>query len=71
MRKIVVVLILVVAVAIIWYVFVREEPGSAEQLGREIDETIEKIKYGDETTMEKAGRKTKEAIDDVKEEMKE
>lgn len=35
-----------------------------------VDQTVEKIKHGDETTMEKAGTKIKEAAEDVKRDMK-
>jgi hypothetical protein len=69
MKKAVIVLIIVAAEAAGWYLFVYEKPGPVEQLGRDIDEGIEKIRYGDETAAEKAGRKTKEAVDDVKKEL--
>ena len=43
------------------------EEGGAEKVGRQIDETIEKIKHGDEGPLEKAGRKTDEALAELKE----
>ena len=43
------------------------EEGGAEKVGRQIDETIEKIKHGDEGPLEKAGRKTDEALARMKE----
>ena len=33
------------------------------------EETVDKIKYGDESTMEKVTRKTTEAVEDVKKDM--
>jgi hypothetical protein len=45
------------------------EKGPAEKLGEAIDESVEKIKHGDEGTLEKAGRKTDEAIEDAKEKL--
>jgi hypothetical protein len=38
------------------------EPGSAEKAGKKIDETVEKIKHGDEGPLEKAGRKMDESL---------
>lgn len=66
MKNILIILMLVAALAAAWYVFVYEKPGAIEKVGRSVDETVDKIKYGDETTMEKATRKTKEAVEDVK-----
>ena len=53
-----------VAIAM-YYLFIYEKPGPAEELGRKLDKGIEKIQYGDESSMQKAGRKTRELIDDV------
>ena len=36
-----------------------------EEFGRSVDKGIEKILHGDDSTMEKAGRKTKVAIEGV------
>jgi len=66
MKNVLIVLILVAALAAAWYMFVYEKPGAVEKIGRGVDETIDKIRYGDETTVEKATRKTKEAVDEVK-----
>ena len=66
MKNVLTVLILVAALAAAWYMFVYEKPGAVEKIGRGVDETIDKIRYGDETTVEKATRKTKEAVDEVK-----
>ena len=61
----------VIAVAIaIFYAFIYEKPGAMEEFGRSVDKSIEKIQHGDESTMEKAGRKTKEAIEGVGKEIK-
>lgn len=38
-----------------------------EKAGREVDETIEKLKHGDEGTLEKAGRKIDEALEEDEE----
>ena len=66
MKNVLIGLILVAALAAAWYMFVYEKPGAVEKIGRGVDETIDKIRYGDETTVEKATRKTKEAVDEVK-----
>jgi DNA-binding transcriptional regulator GbsR (MarR family) len=44
-----------------------QEEGPTEKAGRAVDETIEKIKHGNEGTFEKSGRKLDEAIKDTKE----
>lgn len=41
-----------------------------EKAGREVDETIEKLKHGDEGTLEKAGRKIEEALEEDEDERK-
>lgn len=61
---------IIVVVIIIFYVFIYEKPGPMEEFGSNVDERIEKIQHGDETSMEKAGRKTREAMDSVKKEIK-
>ncbi len=43
------------------------EQGSAEKVGRKIDEAIERMKHGDEGPLEKVGRKTDEALAQMKE----
>lgn len=71
MKKILVIGAVVIAVAIaIFYAFIYEKPGAMEEFGRSVDKGIEKIQHGDESTMEKAGRKTKEAIEGVGKEIK-
>lgn len=69
MKNVLFILILVAALAAGWYVFVYQKAGPIEKVGRGVDETIDKIQHGDESTMEKATRKTKEAVEDVKEDM--
>lgn len=69
MKNILFILVLIAALAAGWYVFVYEKAGPIEKLGRGVDETVDKIKYGDESTMEKATRKTQEAVEDVKKDM--
>ena len=71
MKKILFLLILVLAAAAAFYLTVYEKEGTLEGLGRQVDESIEKIKYGDESTMEKAGRKLRETADELQEDMKE
>jgi cell division protein ZapA (FtsZ GTPase activity inhibitor) len=66
MKNILIILVLVVILAAAWYLFVYEKPGALEKAGQSVDQTIDKIKHGDETTMEKATRKTKEAVEDMK-----
>lgn len=46
------------------------EPGPGEKAGKKIDETVEKIKHGDEGPLEKAGRKIDESIQEMGEEGK-
>jgi len=46
------------------------EEGTMEKAGREVDETIEKLKHGDEGTLEKAGRKIDEALEEDEDERK-
>ena len=69
MKKFLFLLILVLAAAA-FYLTVYEKEGTLEGLGRQVDESIEKIKYGDESTMEKAGRKLRETADELQEDMK-
>ena len=38
-------------------------------MGRDIDQKIDQIKHGDETAVEKATRKTREATEEVKEKL--
>jgi len=66
MKNLLFIVILAAALAAGWYVFVYEKAGPVAKIGRSVDETVDKIKYGDETTMEKATRKTQEAVEDVK-----
>ena len=44
-----------------------EKKGPAEKAGEAIDETVDKLTHPGEGAVEKAGRKTGEAIDDAKE----
>ena len=46
------------------------EPGPAEKVGKAGDETVEKIKHGNEGTLEKTGRKIDESLEDMREENK-
>lgn len=46
------------------------ESGPAEKAGKKIDDTVEKIKHGDEGPLEKAGRKMDEALDEMGEDSK-
>jgi hypothetical protein len=48
-----------------------QEEGPAEKMGRALDETADRIRYGDEGTLEKAGRKMDEAIEEAEEEQEE
>ena len=45
--------------------------GSAEKVGRKIDEVMEEIRHGDEGPLEKVGRKTDEALAQMKESLEE
>ena len=47
------------------------EEGSAEKVGRKIDEVMEEIKHGDEGPLEKVGRKTDEALAQMKDSLEE
>jgi len=69
MKNALIILILIAAAAAGWYVLVYEKPGPVEQLGRDIDQKIDQIKHGDETAVEKATRKTREATEEVKEKL--
>ena len=40
--------------------------GPTEEVGRKIDETIDKLKHPDEGPLEKSGRKIDEAVDDLR-----
>ena len=40
--------------------------GPAEETGRKIDQTIDKLKHPNEGPLEKTGRKIDEAVDDAK-----
>jgi len=42
-----------------------------EKAGKKFDDTVERIRYGDEGPLEKAGRKTDEVIEDAEEDLKE
>jgi hypothetical protein len=68
MKKLLIILALAGVAAAVFYFAIYEKPGPLEKLGREVDETLDKVRYGDESTMEKAGRKIGEAADDVKQE---
>lgn len=70
MKKLLVIGVVIVVAIAIFYAFIYEKPGAMEEFGRSVDKGIEKIQHGDESTMEKAGRKTKEAIEDVGKELK-
>ena len=70
MKKLLAIGVVIVVAIAIFYAFVYEKPGAMEEFGRSVDEGIEKIQHGDESTMEKAGRKTKEAIEDAGKELK-
>ena len=70
MKKLLVIGAVILVAIAIFYAFVYEKPGAMEEFGRNVDKGIEKIQHGDETTIEKAGRKTKEAIEDAGKELK-
>ena len=40
--------------------------GPAEETGRKIDETIDKLKHPNEGPLEKSGRKIDDAVDDLR-----
>ena len=69
MKNVLIIIVIIAIAAGAYYFFIYEKPGPMEEFGRKVDEGIEKIQHGDETTMEKAGRKTMEAIEDAKKEL--
>ena len=71
MKKLLIILALAGLAAAVFYFAIYVKPGPLEELGREVDETMDKVRYGDESAMEKAGRKIGEAADDVKKEFNE
>ena len=71
MKKLLVIAIIIAVAVAAYYLFIYERPGPMEEFGRKVDEGIEKIQHGDESTMEKAGRKTQEAIEDAKKSLQE
>ena len=70
MRRILVIGAALAAASAILYFVVYRRRGPAEELGSMVDEGMEKVQHGDETTMQKASRKLKEAAEDVKKELK-
>ena len=69
MKKLLIILALAGVAAAVFYFGIYEKPGPLEQLGRDVDDTVKKVRYGDESAMEKAGRKIGEAAEDVKKEL--
>ncbi len=45
-----------------------QEEGTAEKAGKQVDELVDRLRYGDEGDLEKAGRKLGEAVDHAVEE---
>lgn len=70
MKKILFALILVMVAAAAFYLTVYEKEGPLEEFGRQVDESIERMQYGDESTMEKAGRKLRETADEMQEDLR-
>jgi len=64
MKKILIILILAAAAAGVFYFTVYEKEGAMEGFGRQMDETLDRVQHGDESTMEKASRKLKESAED-------
>lgn len=70
MKRLLVIAAGLVVASAIFYVTVYRRRGPGQELGRKLDEGIEKILHGDETTIQKTGRRVKETADDLTEEMK-
>ena len=64
MKKILIILILAAAAAAVFYFTVYEKGGAMEEFGRKMDDTLDRMQHGDESTMEKASRKLKESAED-------
>jgi hypothetical protein len=47
------------------------EPGPGEKAGKAIDDAVDKIQHGDEGTLEKAGRKMGESLEELGEDLEE
>lgn len=65
MKKVLVILVVIVIAVIGIGVFFYQKGGPAEDFGRKLDDGIDKLRYGDESTLEKTGRKIKEAAEDI------
>ena len=66
MKRLLIIGAAVAVASVVLYFTVYRRRGPAEELGHALDEGIERMQHGDETPMQKAGRKLKEAADDVK-----
>jgi len=64
MKKIMIILILAAVAAAVFYFTVYEKGGAMEEFGRKMDDTLDRMQHGDESTMEKASRKLKESAED-------
>ena len=64
MKKIMIILILAAVAAAVFYFTVYEKEGAMEGFGRKMDDTLDRMQHGDESTMEKASRKLKESAED-------
>ena len=69
MKRLLIIAAAVAAASVILYLTVYRKRGPAEEFGRTLDEGIEKMRHGDETEMQKACRKLREAADDIKKKM--
>ena len=64
-------LLLAVALAFVLPAFACREEGPLEKAGKQMDDAVDRIRYGDEGSMEKAGREMDEAIEESKEDWQE
>jgi len=64
MKKILIILILAAVAAGVFYFIVHEKEGTMEGFGRQMDETLDRMQHGDESTMEKASRKLRESAEE-------
>jgi hypothetical protein len=65
MKKFIVIAVVIVVAVVAGGFFFYQKDGPAEELGRSLDEGIDKLRYGDESALEKTGRKIKETAGDI------
>ena len=70
MKRLLVIGAAVAVASAILYLVASRRRGPAQEAGRKLDEAIEKVQHGDETKVQKASRKLKEAAEGVRKEIK-